>query len=121
MDWEIKSDRPVYLQLMEKIQFDVVSGIYKAGGSIPSVRELAANAGVNPNTMQKALSELEKKGLLHAKATSGRFVTSDAELIQTIREDIARNKAISYLENVKNLGYSVDEAVELLKKAAEVK
>lgn len=61
MDWEIKSDRPVYLQLMEKIQFDVVSGIYKPGGNIPSVRELAAQVGVNPNTMQKALVELEKK------------------------------------------------------------
>lgn len=116
MDWEIKSDRPVYLQLMEKIQFDVVSGIYKPGENIPSVRELAAQVGVNPNTMQKALVELEKKGLLYAKGTSGRFVTDN---IQEIREDIARSNARLYLENVNNLGYSFNEAVELLKKAME--
>lgn len=121
MDWKIKSDRPVYLQLMEKIQFDVVSGVYKAGGNIPSIRELAAQVGVNPNTMQKALVELEKKGLLYAKGTSGRFVTDNIELIQKIREGIARNNAVSYLENVKNLGYSFEDAVKLLKKAAEVK
>ena len=88
MDWEIKSDRPVYLQLMEKIQFDVVSGVYKPGGNIPSVRELAAQVGVNPNTMQKALVELEKKGLLYAKGTSGRFVTDNIKLIQEIREEL---------------------------------
>lgn len=120
MDWEIKSDRPLYLQLMEKIQFDVVSGLYIPGGNIPSVRELAAQFGVNPNTMQKSLVELEKKGLLYAKGTSGRFVTDNTELIQKIREDIAKSNAISYLENVKNLGYSFDEAIKLLKKATEV-
>ena len=119
MDWEIKSDRPVYLQLMEKIQFDVVSGVYKPGGNIPSVRELAAQVGVNPNTMQKALVELEKKGLLYAKGTSGRCVTDNNKLIQEIREDIARSNARLYLENVNNLGYSFNEAVELLKKAME--
>lgn len=120
MDWEIKSDRPVYLQLMEKIQIDIVSGVYEAGGGIPSVRDLAAQAGVNPNTMQKALSELEKVGLLHAKGTSGRFVTTDSALITHIREEIAKTNAAVYLESVKNLGYSINEAVELLKKAAEV-
>lgn len=118
MDWVIKSDRPVYLQLMEKIQMDIVSGVYKAGGVIPSVRDLAAQAGVNPNTMQKALSELEKIGLLHAKGTSGRFVTTDTALITHIREEIAKTNALSFLESVKNLGYSVDEAVELLKKVS---
>lgn len=121
MDWEIQSDRPVYLQLVEKIQFDVVSGVYKPGGNIPSVRELAAQVGVNPNTMQKALVELEKKGLLYAKGTSGRFVTDDTKLIQEIREDIAGENARIYLENVENLGYSFDEAIKLLKKAMEDK
>lgn len=121
MDWEIKSDRPVYLQLMEKIELDIVSGVYQAGENVPSVRELASQAGVNPNTMQKSLVELEKKGLLYTKGTSGRFVTGDDKLIQNIRENIVKSKALNYLESVKNLGYSVEEAVELLKKAAEVK
>lgn len=121
MEWEIKSNIPVYLQLMEKIQFDIVSGVYQAGKNIPSVRELAAQAGVNPNTMQRALSELEKDGLLYAKGTSGRFVTSDNELIQNIRANIAKSKAIDYLDSVKNLGYSIDDAIILLKNIEEVK
>ena len=75
MAWELSDDRPIYLQLMEHIQGDILSGVYPLGGKLPSVRDLAACASVNPNTMQKALSELERSGLLYSQRTSGRFVT----------------------------------------------
>ena len=75
MPWELDNDRPIYLQLMERIQQDIVSGIYKPGDRLPSVRDLAVEAAVNPNTMQKALSELERSGLVYSQRTSGRFIT----------------------------------------------
>ena len=67
MPWELDNDRPIYLQLMERIQQDIVSGIYKPGDRLPSVRDLAVEAAVNPNTMQKALSELERSGLVYSQ------------------------------------------------------
>ena len=70
MPWELDNDRPIYLQLMERIQQDIVSGIYKPGDRLPSVRDLAVEAAVNPNTMQKALSELERSGLVYSQRTS---------------------------------------------------
>ena len=75
MAWALINDRPIYLQLMERIQTDIVSGKYKPGEKLPSVRELALDAAVNPNTMQKALSELERIGLVYSQRTSGRFIT----------------------------------------------
>ena len=81
MPWELDNDRPIYLQLMERIQHDIISGVYKPGDKIPSVRDLALDAAVNPNTMQKALSELERSGLLYSQRTSGRFITDDEKLL----------------------------------------
>ena len=69
MPWELDNDRPIYLQLMERIQQDIISGIYKPGDRLPSVRDLAVEAAVNPNTMQKALSELERSGLVSVSYT----------------------------------------------------
>ena len=82
MPWELDNDRPIYLQLMERIQHDIISGVYKPGDKIPSVRDLALDAAVNPNTMQKALSELERSGLLYSQRTSGRFITDDEKLLK---------------------------------------
>ena len=75
MPWDLDNDRPIYLQLMERIQQDIVSGVYHSGDKLPSVRDLALEAAVNPNTMQKALSELERNGLVYSRRTSGRFIT----------------------------------------------
>ena len=77
MAWNLDSDRPIYAQLLERIQLQIVSGIYGPGDKLPSVRDLAAEASVNPNTMQKAFAELERSGLIETKRTSGRFVTED--------------------------------------------
>ena len=81
MAWNLDSDRPIYAQLLERIQLQIVSGIYAPGDKLPSVRDLAAEASVNPNTMQKAFAELERSGLIETKRTSGRFVTEDKNMI----------------------------------------
>lgn len=82
MSWNLNSDRPIFLQIVERIQMDIISGIYKPGDKLPAVRELASEASVNPNTMQKALSELEKTGLVYSQRTSGRFITEDTNMIE---------------------------------------
>lgn len=87
MSWNLNSERPIYAQLMERITLDIISGIYPPGSKLPSVRDLAQDAGVNPNTMQKALSELERTGLLFSQRTSGRFVTEELTMIEKSRQN----------------------------------
>ena len=89
MPWDLDNERPIYLQLMERIQQDIVSGVYKPGEKIPSVRDLALDAAVNPNTMQKALSELERSGLVYSQRTSGRFITEDAGMLKELKRNEA--------------------------------
>lgn len=114
MDWELNSDSPIYLQLMGYIERRIISGEYKAGDKIPSVRELAAEAKVNPNTMQKALAELERGGLIYVNRTSGRYITEDAEMIQRTKRDMAKSELTAFLEKMKQLGYEKKEILELL-------
>lgn len=114
MPWEFAADRPIYLQLMEKIRRKIISGEYAAGERLPSVRELAAEAAVNPNTMQKALTELERSGLVFAQRTSGRYITEDAELIKRLRRDTAAGEAEEFLQHMAKLGFSHEEAEQVL-------
>ena len=94
MTWKFSSEMPVYLQIMDQIRGSVLSGEYLPGGKIPSVRDLAAQAQVNPNTVQHALHELEQEGLLSAHGTNGRFVTEDDQVLQKLREDRIRALAL---------------------------
>ncbi|MBO5293525.1 MAG: GntR family transcriptional regulator [Lachnospiraceae bacterium] len=119
MAWTLDSDRPIYLQLVEIIQMRIVSGIYKAGDRLPSVRELATEAGVNPNTMQKAFAELERSGLIFTQRTSGRTVTENTELIFSIRESLAREQLMQFFSKMKELGYEQTEITALINQAAE--
>lgn len=121
MPWELKNDRPVYIQLIEEIELRIVSGTYKSGSQLPSVRELAAEASVNPNTMQKALSELERSGLVYAKRTSGRFITEDINLINNIRKNIADSQANEFIEKMKSLGFKDGEIVLLINEKLNAK
>lgn len=114
MAWTLEADRPIYTQLVEKIQRDIVSGIYKAGDKIPPVRELATEAAVNPNTMQKALVELERMGLLYTQRTSGRFVTEDEGMINKVKEEMASQQIKIFLDNMKQLGYDVEETIRVI-------
>lgn len=117
MTWTLNSDRPIYAQLMEKIRTDIVSGWYEPGERLASVRELAVEAAVNPNTMQKALSELERSGLIYSQRTSGRFITEDKDMIQNIRKSMAEEEIRAFFEKMRRLGFSGEETMELLKKA----
>ena len=92
MEWKIAADAPIYQQLSRQIRLGIVSGEYAPGERLPPVRELALAAGVNPNTMQRAMTELEREGLVFPQRTAGRFVTEDAELIAQARQTLARGR-----------------------------
>lgn len=115
MAWDLDADRPIYAQLVERIQMQIVSGQYPAGGKLPSVRELAAVAAVNPNTMQKAFAELERSGLIITQRTNGRTVTEDQQKIRDIKEALAQEHVNNFFTKMKELGYTEQEAIELLR------
>ena len=114
MAWNLNSDRPIYAQILERIQMQIVSGVYQPGTKIPSVRELAADAGVNPNTMQKALAELERSGLVMAQRTSGRVVTEDLNMIKEIRNQLAGEQVKDFVNRMKDLGFEKEDIIDLL-------
>lgn len=119
MAWNLDADKPIYAQLVEIIQMEIISGKYKAGDRLPSVRELAGEASVNPNTMQKALSELERSGLVITQRTSGRIVTEDIELIKKTQSKLADEYIRNFFRMMKELGYSDEEILSLIKNATE--
>lgn len=114
MKWEINSERPVYIQLIEQIQAAIISGYFKPSDKLPSVRDLAAEASVNPNTMQRALSELEGSGLIYSNRTSGRYITSDLSLIKKLKGQSAKNLIIDFLEKMKQLGFDEEEVLSII-------
>ena len=119
MAWELKSDRPIYSQLMEYIKISIVSGKYKPGAKMPSVRELASEASVNPNTMQKALTELERLGLLFSVRTSGGFITEDSKMIEEMKCNLAKEEIQAFLKKMEQIGFTKEEAIETIKEIAE--
>ena len=119
MAWDLSSDRPIYAQLVEIIEMQIVSGYYGPGAKLPSVRELAAEAAVNPNTMQKAFAELERSGLIITQRTNGRIVTENQELLNKVRQDLAENHVIDFSAKMRELGYGKKDAVSLVEKYYE--
>lgn len=117
MLWELSSERPVYLQLMEQIQNRIITGVYKPGDKLPSVRDMAAEAGVNPNTMQKSLMELERSGLVYTNRTSGRYITSDDALIKDLKHQSVRGQVIEFLDKMNKLGFNEEEIKDLIAEA----
>lgn len=115
MKWNLSNDRPIYLQLAEAVFQAIAAGQYPAGSQLPSVRELAAQAGVNPNTMQRALAELEREGLLYSQRTAGRFVTEETERIRGKRKELAMDQVQKFLSAMKDMGYTAEETVELIR------
>ena len=119
MNWTITGDRPVYLQLIEQLELAIITGQLGPGARVPPVRELAAEAGVNPNTMQRALADMEREGLMYTNRTTERYVTEDKEMIQKIREQIAGDRITEFLVGMSQLGFSEQEVYNLLKKRHE--
>lgn len=119
MTWNLDNNIPIYLQIMERIQRDIISGRYRPGDKLPSVRELAVEAAVNPNTMQKALSELERGGLVYSQRTSGRFITEDEELLKELKREQAAGYLAEFMANMHNLGLKDEEIRALFEEAME--
>lgn len=115
MAWSFSTDRPVYIQIADRIKKSVLSGEYEAGQQIPTVRQLALEAAVNPNTVQHAFTELENEGIIIAKGTLGRFVTEDEQVVQAVREQMARNLAKTFVAEMGQLSISPQQALELIR------
>lgn len=114
MDYVFDNERPIYIQLVEMIRIDIISGKYQKGQKLPSVRELALMMKVNPNTMQKALVELEDEKLIYTERTNGKYVTEDEILIEKIKKQLAQEKVNNYLNSMKNIGISYELAIKYL-------
>ncbi|MDD6643428.1 MAG: GntR family transcriptional regulator [Faecousia sp.] len=121
MPWKLQSDRPIWVQLAEVLTQRIASGQYPAGIRIPSVRDLAADAGVNPNTMQRALTALEERGLVSAQRNTGRFVTEDEVLIAETRKTLAQEELSAFCEKMRQLGFDANELAQLLQTKGESK
>ena len=119
MNWKFAGDRPVYQQIMAAIRGAILKGELPPGGKIPSVRDLAAQAQVNPNTMQRALQELESRGLLQAQRTAGRTVTADDTALQALRRRRAGTLAAEFLHQMQALGLTEAEIETLLRETAQ--
>lgn len=119
MPWKLDADRPIFIQLVELLQMDILSGKYKPGDKISAVRDLAQEAAVNPNTMQKALAELERLGLVYTERTSGRFVTKDENLIMNLKKEQASIVIKDFIEKMKKIGYDDASILEFMKEALE--
>lgn len=116
MRWQITNDAPVYTQLVQQIERGIASGLLPPGERLASVRDMAAEAGVNPNTMQRALAELEREGLVYTQRASGRFVTEDASVIRQARQAIAEKQTGAFIRTMQELGISEEEMKDLIRR-----
>ena len=114
MTWVFENDQPIYTQLVDQIKFAIVSGELPPGARMPAVRELSLEAGVNPNTMQRAMQQLEREGLVYAQRSAGRFVTEDTAVIRRVREAMAAEKVRRFREAMAALGCTEEEMRTLL-------
>ena len=119
MTWQFDDKLPIYLQIIHILKQDLACGKYPPGQKLPAVRELALEAGVNPNTMQKALSELERSGLIYSQRTSGRFITEDKELIHQMQKELAAAEVSAFVAHMKQLGITPEEIRQLLAETIE--
>lgn len=116
MEWKLDDNRPIWMQLQEQLTRRILSGWYHAGEKLPSVRELAAEAGVNPNTMQRALAALDGTGLTVTNRTMGRTITEDETILEGMRATLAQGIIEQFYESAAELGYTREQALELLKR-----
>lgn len=114
MDWKFRNDIPIYSQLIEQIELRIVSGVYAPGERLQSVRDMSMEAGVNPNTMQRALQELERQGMVYSQRTAGRFVTEDSTLIAAAKKALAKKHIEDYIQSMAKIGFSGDEMIAVL-------
>lgn len=116
MEFKFDNNVPIYVQLVEQLKNDIISSKYVSGERLPSVREFAIMMRVNPNTMQKALSELENMGLVYTERTNGKYVTTDKKLINNLKKEIANELSKKYFISMENIGFNRDDVFEYIKK-----
>ncbi len=116
MEWKLDDSRPIWIQLQEQLTRRIISGHYPPGEKLPSVRELAAEAGVNPNTMQRALVALDAEGLTITNRTTGRTVTEEETVLEGMRACLAQGIISQFYESAAELGYTKEQALELLRR-----
>lgn len=120
MAWDFEPDRPIYIQIVERLSVEIAAGRLNPGDRMLSVRELAAEAGVNPNTVQRALTELERGGMVVSmRGGAGRFVSNDASVRDTTKQKLMKDKALLFVESARSLGLNDDEIVALVKDCLE--
>ena len=115
MEWDFKKGVPIYTQIIERVEFDLLSGKYQPGDKMPSVRDFAMEAGVNPNTMQKAFSEMERMGLIYTERTSGRYVTTDRDRIHSLKDELSARYVDEFFEILHSLGFTDNEILNTVK------
>ena len=115
MEWKFTEDRPIWQQLSQQIARQILIGVYPPGSKLPPVRELAAQAGVNPNTMQRALAELERTGLVYTQRTAGRFVTEDVAVVDSAKQELAHQQVGAFLRRMERMGYDREQAAQLVR------
>lgn len=114
MEWQFDNSMPIYTQLIYKIKLAIVSGEYAKGQRLPAVRDMASEAGVNPNTMQRAFAELERLGLVYTQRSSGRFVTEDIAVINSTKQALAQEQIHTFMDSMRRIGYTRDEIITLI-------
>ena len=115
MDKKFDNNIPIYLHIIDEIKIMIASGSLKLGEKLPSVRELAQNLGVNPNTIQRAFSVLEQEGLVFAERTAGRYITNDEVIIMNLKENLATEELNKFLDYMKKIGFTKEEIIEKIK------
>ena len=119
MQFKLEGSRPIWQQLAEQLTVRIVTGIYPAGSHFPTVRDLASEAGVNPNTMQRAMAQLETDGLVITNRTAGRTVTDREEVLSEMRRHLALERTEEYLNDLRSLGFDREEALEMIRREGE--
>ncbi len=114
MAWQFDNTKPIYIQLVEELKLQIISGAIPIGSKLASVRDMAEEAGVNPNTMQRALAELERENLVFSQRTTGRFVTEDEDLVRQLRRTFAVEKISELTATLLQIGYTKNELIELI-------
>lgn len=121
MDWNFKNGIPIYTQIVDELTMRIASGAYAPGEKLDSVRDMAMDAGVNPNTMQRALSEIERRGLVYSERTSGRFVTRDENVLKELHKELAGRYLDEFVEKLQKIGMNEKEISDFIKEAGNGK
>lgn len=119
MAWKFTTDKPIYLQIVQQIKLRIISGEYLPSSQLPTVRQLADEISVNPNTVQKAMLQLEKEGLVYSQATVGRFIKDDLQLPDQLLEKLAEQKTRDFISSMKAIGLDTPKAIALIEKTSK--